>query len=504
MNENLIKFVFLFFVGNSILNFAIAVVARVKTKRPEFNLLIAYWPAVIFTFMVAGVLRNNPVQMAYSYFLQGFSSNLMVHILMSSLGLKTNWKLISLFQLATIGLSTFLLKETDVGFTLSLIPVCVSFSLPFIKPIWYVLVQNRADSNWVEKSMGVVFITAIIHHFNFAFFRLVPGTEAFGFACTIAEYQCMSILLPLMINHRREASEQTNIRQALERISGSQQDSTSTDELYQLLEFQIAQKELFVNQLHTSNLHLEDEREMNEMLIRTISHDLANPLTVISAYTEMLHTGKIPEKDQDKVWGRIKANTQSSLDMIGRIRHAILTRTQASLVSLNDVSVDQALKRTIELLEPRLKEKNITIRYENELFDLVRVKAEETALCEHVLANILSNALKFSYPGSEVVVSVTEQQDNVEVRVRDFGTGIKETRLEKRLLHTTPGTDGEIGTGFGLMVSGYFLRQFGALINITSSTEGPEKGTTVTVLLRKSQETQHLTSAWQENAILLN
>lgn len=500
MNDNLMKFVFLFFIGNSALNFAIAVVARMKTKKTEFNLLIAYWPAVIFTFMAAGVLRTTPVEMAYSYFLQGFSSNLMVHILRASVGLRTNWKFFISLQLASMGLSHFLLTQTGLGFTLSLIPVCVAFSLPFLKPIWFVLVKNREHSNWVEKSMGVVFITAIFHHFNFAFFRLVPDAEPFGFAVTIAEYQCMSILLPLLINHRREATEQTNIRQALERMSGSQQKAVSTGELYRQLEEQIAQKELFFQQLRTSHVHLEEEREMNEMLIRTISHDLANPLTVIGAYTEMLHKGSIPEKDRDKVWGRIKANTQSALDMIGRIRHAILTRTQASLMTLDDIPIDRALEKTLELFEPRLREKNIRITVENELPGFVEVMAEEHALTEHVFANIISNAIKFSYPGGEIKILVTEKDESVEVSVQDFGTGIKESRLERRLLHSTEGTSGESGTGFGLMVMGYFLRQFGASVSMTSRTEGPSKGTTVTVVLKKSQTTHQFLSTRQEHA----
>lgn len=486
MNENTLKFIFLFLVGTSVLNFAIALLARVKTKNSEFNTLIAYWPAVILSFVMAGVLRHTPTEMGIAYFFQGISSNLMVQVFRSSLGLKSHWKFYLPLQAVTMAFSAFLLTQTDVGFTFSLLPLCVAFSMPFLKPIWYALVENKEHSNWVEKSLAVVFITAVLHHFNLAFFRLVPDTEAIGFSITIAEYQCMSIFLPLMINHRREMNERKNLQQALEKISGNQMHIVPINELYQQLEIQIAQKDHFHNELQTSNKHLEEEREMNEMLIRTISHDLANPLTVIGAYTEMLHAGKIPPEDNDKIWGRVKVNTQSALDMIGRIRNAILTRTQASLVAIHDVSVDRTIKRLHEMFDSRLKEKDITLIYNNNISPDLFVQGEENALTEHVFANILSNAIKFSYPGSEILIDVSENENGVEVSFQDYGTGIKIQRLEKRLLLSTQGTQGESGTGFGLMVMGYFLRQFGASVEMSSQTEGVLKGTTVTVSLKKS------------------
>lgn len=486
MNETIAKHIFLFLLGTSILNFVIALVVRVKTKHKEFNTLLFYWPSIFLTFVAAAVLSATPNQIAFAYFFQVISSNLGVYMLCSSQGITFEWKKHLTFQVAVMSLTTYLILYTNVGFTLSLLPTCLGFTVPFIKPIWHALVKNRENSNWLEKTMGYIFISAIINHFNYAFFRLDPDAAFWGWGICVAQYQCLSLFLPLLLNHKREENEKTQLKQALEKLSGHTYPVSRTDELYDQLELQISEKELYASKLKVTNLHLEEEREMNEMLIRTISHDLANPLTVIGAYIEMLHKGRIPAEEIDKIWSRVKINTQSSLDMIGRIRNAILTRTQASLVKPNKVSIDACMKRVNDMFENRLREKNITLNYQNNMSSDTMVLADENALAEHVFANIISNAIKFSFQGSEIQITVKEIGETVQIDFRDFGTGIKDSRLEKRLLFSTEGTNGETGTGFGLMVMGYFLRQFDAQVKMTSLTEGPKKGTLVSISLKKS------------------
>jgi signal transduction histidine kinase len=486
MNESTVKYIFLFLLGSSTLNFVIAVIARAKTKNKDFNILLYYWPTVIFTFIAAGMLRNSTTEIAFAYFLQIFSSNLYANIMISTLKLKVNWVFHISLQLLTMCLSTFLLTSTDAGFTNSLLPLCVVFSLPFYAPIKYALISKRKESSWVEKSIAVVYLTGIIHHFNMAFFRLDPNAESWGWAMTIAQYQCMSIFLPLMINDRREKIERKNLQQAIEKVSGNDFIETKIDDLYKQLDFQMSQKEVFYSELKTSNIHLKEEREINEILIRTISHDLANPLTVIKAYIEMLHSSVIPPKDSEKIWGRINFNINSAVDMMGRVRNAILTRTQASLISTQNISIAKCINLANEMFEHKLRKKNIKLICHTNLPTETLVQAEESALVQHVLANILSNAIKFSYQDSEIHINVTEANNMIQIDVKDFGVGIKPSRIDKPIFISTEGTNGEQGTGFGLMIMKYFLRHFGGTIKIDSKTEGPERGTTVSIMLQKA------------------
>ncbi|WP_408096023.1 sensor histidine kinase [Peredibacter sp. HCB2-198] len=302
------------------------------------------------------------------------------------------------------------------------------------------------------------------------------GTTVIGFAIALAA---------IIIIRRRQEFERKNLELTIEKLSGAPLNrKLNSAELYQELAYQVGIKEELTRELQNSNSHLEEEREMNEILIKTVSHDLANPLTVINAYIDMINSGRIPEEDRKMIWDRIKMNTKSALDMIARIRDAIVTRNQASIVAINDVSIDRSLKRLITQFESRLEEKNIKVKYENGAPLDTLVAAEENTLTEHVFANVLSNSLKFSHEGSEIIIKVFDIGPTIRVEFQDFGVGIDHERLEKRLLHTTEGTRGELGSGFGVMVMGYFLRKFGASYLIQS--DGPGTGTTIIINLRRA------------------
>lgn len=483
--KDVVQYIFLFLIGTTVLNLFIAFAARFKTANKEFNQLIFYWVSLFLTYFAVAVLGNNPTEIAFAYFFQFIPSFLMTKLLMNSRGIKFNLKFYGTAQVIGAGISTYLLLQTNAGFTLSLIPITITTTLPYWIPTWNTLVTHRREANWIEKGMGVMFITGVINHFNYAFFRLDETAAWWGWSISIAQYQCISIFLPLLINHRREVKERRNLEATLHRMSGQNtSNNVEIDELYRTLELQISQKEELTRKLQKSNTNLEEEREMNEILIKTVSHDLANPLTVINAYIDMIHSGRIPEEDRKMIWDRIKMNTKSALDMIARIRDAIVTRNQASIVAIHDVSIDRAIKRLVTHFESRLTEKNIKIKYESSIPLDVFVAAEENTLTEHVFSNVLSNALKFSYEGSEIKIKVSEVENTIRVEFQDFGTGIDPERLSKRLLHSTEGTKGEAGSGFGMMVMGYFLRKFGAAYHIHSAGVG--MGTTVTISLKKN------------------
>lgn len=486
--DQVINFIFLFLIGSTLVSFGVALLARTNTGHKEFNNLVLYWTFLFINFGAVALLNKNPSQIAFAYFFQFFPSFILTKTLRDARGIKTSFKFFGTVQLIGMGITTILILFTNVGFTLSLIPITISTSLTFWEPVWDTLFKNRKEANWIEKGMGFVLATSIVNHFNYAFFRLDESAAWWGWGVSIAQYQCLSIFMPLLISHRREVNERKNIQMALEKISGQHSNiNLEVDELYDQLELQIAQKEKFYNKLQASNANLKEEREMNEMLIRTVSHDIANPIQAMNAYVELLCAGKIPEQDHEKTFNRMKRSLKSSLDMISRIRNAIMTRSEAELVTLHEVPIDQSIERLLEAFEPKIKEKNLEINYQNNLAPNLCVIAEENALCEHVFSNVLSNAIKFSFDQSVIEIRVTQEGEYINVSFTDSGLGIDSNRLGKLVLESTEGTKGETGTGFGIMVMGYFLRKFGGSFSISSETSGLNRGTVITVSLKKAE-----------------
>ena len=492
MTSEIVKFIFLFLLGTTLINFAIAMVARFKTGHKEFNILIYYWVSLLAMYGAAFFLNANPTQIAFAYFFQFIPAFLNIKVLRDSRNIYSNWEKYLAIQLAASGISTVLLLETNLGFTISLLPVVISTILSSISPVWDTLVTNRKSVNWVEKSLGFVTFTAIVNHINYAFFRLDESTAWWGWSISIAQYQCISVFLPLLINYRRESNEKRNLQAAIEMITGQNSNyNFEVEELYNQLELEIAQKDDFNKRLQAVNLNLEEEQETNELLIRTISHDLANPLTVMNAYLAMLLAGKIQPDEVPKIHLRIKNNIESASDMIDRTRKAIVTRTKASLVDIKDISVDEVISQLNESFETRLRAKNVSIVYENP-FPGIMIRADKSALLEHVLSNVMSNAIKFSFENGTIFIRIRTDGESVSISLKDQGTGIEESRLSKRLLSSTLGTSGESGSGFGIMVLGYFMRKFEGTFSLTSSTHEPDRGTTVTLVLKKSHATSQM------------
>ena len=469
------KYIALFLVSTTILNFVISVFARIKAKDKIYNVLIFYWISLFINYLAAALLLDSPKKIALSYFFQCAPTFIMSAFLMDVRNIKINYNFYGVLHLIGMSISLYLIFGTDVGFTLSLLPVTFTTAAPMFHPMWNILVTKSFESNWIEKGIAVLFATGIVHHFNFAFFRLDPTAAWWGWSISIAQYQTLMIFLPLLVLHRNQENEKMKINMALMQLSGDHSKiSNQVEDLYKNLDKEISQKKDLTD-------HLIEEREMNELLIRTISHDMATPLSVIGAYTDLMTNGRIQPSDFNPTLDKIKTNLESAKSMIKRIREAILSRNHAGLVAIHDVSLNDSLDTLFKQFETKLNEKDLKLNYLPG--PDVNVKAEETTLVHHVFSNFLLNAIKFSPPGKEIVVTIIDSDDIVQVVFKDQGVGIPKHRLEKKLSDSTEDTNGEMGSGIGLKVAGYFLRKFKGSYQILS--EGPNLGTTVTVNLSK-------------------
>ncbi len=127
------------------------------------------------------------------------------------------------------------------------------------------------------------------------------------------------------------------------------------------------------------------------------------------------------------------------------------------------------------------KEKNITL--ENQVPDNLSVWADKNAL-ESVVRNLISNALKFTYPKGKVVVFGGKEDNMVRLMIRDNGIGIQKAVLDKLfdIEHeiSSDGTNGEKGTGLGLVLSHELIRQCNGTLSVESQ---PGQGSVFTIEL---------------------
>jgi signal transduction histidine kinase len=109
------------------------------------------------------------------------------------------------------------------------------------------------------------------------------------------------------------------------------------------------------------------------------------------------------------------------------------------------------------LFEDQLIEKNLELRIESFLSERQLLLADRSLLKTEVLANLISNAIKFSPPNRHIDMYFLTEEDQIVIYLRDYGIGIPQEFIprlfEVRSGTQRPGTLGEKGSGLGLSLA---------------------------------------------------
>ena len=89
-----------------------------------------------------------------------------------------------------------------------------------------------------------------------------------------------------------------------------------------------------------------------------------------------------------------------------------------------------------------------------------------------ILRNLISNAIKYTNIGGEIMVSASENKQFVEISIKDNGVGISSMNQKELFkinsFHSTTGTNNERGTGLGLILCKEFVEMHGGKILVES------------------------------------
>ena len=229
---------------------------------------------------------------------------------------------------------------------------------------------------------------------------------------------------------------------------------------------------------------LEREKELGRLKSRFVamaSHEFRTPLTTIAAASDLLlhYDERMSKADKAKNLGEIQAEVRNMTDLLEDI--LLIGQGEADRIRFKAVPVDLESFCT-ELVEKTeaLNEFSHPIRF-TPARDLGTVMADDKLL-RHIMVNLLSNAFKYSPPGTPVSVKLSRGDGVIEFRVRDRGVGIPETDLEHifEAFHRAENAADVQGTGLGLTIAKKAVDLHGGTITV-ESVEG--EGTTFTVTI---------------------
>jgi two-component system cell cycle sensor histidine kinase PleC len=215
--------------------------------------------------------------------------------------------------------------------------------------------------------------------------------------------------------------------------------------------------------------------------LASMSHELRTPLNAILGFSEVMAKqvlGPIENPTYREYAGDIHASGQHLLDLINEILD--LSRIEAGRYQLNEepVALASVAEECCHLMELRARHKDIRIQQQFEP-NMPRLFADERALRQIVL-NLISNAVKFTPTGGEVVVKVGWTAGGGQyVSVRDNGPGIPPEEIPVVLAAFGQGSiaikSAEQGTGLGLPIVQGLLDIHGGQFQLNSRLrEGTE------------------------------
>jgi len=223
-------------------------------------------------------------------------------------------------------------------------------------------------------------------------------------------------------------------------------------------------------------------------LIHILAHDLRNPLVACRGLVELVEEG---DASAAVVGPRIRQSMQKCLDTIELVRKKGLLENDVSKLSMEPIDLLHEVKEVLGDFEESLEKKGI--RAVNSLGEYLMILAERTSLNNVVLSNIISNAIKFSYPNSKFEISADVNDYTIVLKIKDYGMGIPEFLLPQifnpRKVTRRAGTLNEQGTGYGMGLVRKLMKVYRGGIHIDSiakSVDNRNHGTTVSLSFQKA------------------
>lgn len=210
-----------------------------------------------------------------------------------------------------------------------------------------------------------------------------------------------------------------------------------------------------------------------DKMFTVIAHDLKSPYNAQLGFLELLmEEGANYSREQRQHFiNMVFDSAKKSFALLDNL--LLWSRSQTGKVPFNpvDLIVEEVIDENIDLQKVTAEMKEIRIEKNIEHCD-IQVSADLEML-NAVLRNLISNAIKFSAPGSKIIIGTRKNnQSEALVYVKDEGRGIPEVVSEKLFStennHSTIGTNNEKGTGLGLIISKEFVERNGGRIWVES------------------------------------
>jgi signal transduction histidine kinase len=223
-----------------------------------------------------------------------------------------------------------------------------------------------------------------------------------------------------------------------------------------------------------------------------IAHDLRNPFIGIMGLLDslLIEAQRIGSNSTEKNVARLQMAINSSKAAYNLLENLLQwAKSQKGEINFNprNISFHKLLDNTISLVKANALKKNISIKEKLIEDEIIFV---DELLIDTVLRNLISNAIKFTFPNGTITISTSKSDEFLFITIKDNGLGIQEDNIDKLFKieskFTRLGTENETGTGLGLILCKEFIELHGGSITVESELEKGSKFT-ITLPLEKKE-----------------
>ena len=223
--------------------------------------------------------------------------------------------------------------------------------------------------------------------------------------------------------------------------------------------------------------------KMQAEFISQLSHELRTPLTVINGWSETLLADENMDADTRQGMKIISSEAQRLTEMVMDLLDFTRMQDGRMTLAVETCDIRSEYEDTVFMYSSRLAQDGIQLDYLENDCDVPEIPCDPKRL-RQVFLNILDNAAKHGGEGKRIETDICYENDQVVVRIRDFGPGIPEDEIPLVKKKFYKGSSSVRGTGIGLAVCDEIVEMHGGTLTLENAEGG---GTLVTVRLPAAQ-----------------
>lgn len=216
---------------------------------------------------------------------------------------------------------------------------------------------------------------------------------------------------------------------------------------------------------------IEQLLQNHQTIVSLISHEIRNPLTLISSSLQLMEQTH-PEVRDFSNWDQ----TMQDLDFLCQLLSELSAYNNGSTLRYQVFSLQELLRSVAVSFAISLE--NASVSFRSSIDPAIKDYAGDQIKLREVLLNLLKNA--WESQADEIVLSASSGCDTsgIQISIRDNGCGIEQDQLDQifQAFHTTK----QEGTGLGLSLSKRIIEAHHGTLTVTSA---PGEGSTFTVFL---------------------